>query len=139
MTDLKLIISIYLRGTELDPENVSRLVGLPPSRAQRAGEAHTSSTGKRIVFKIGLWGITASTNSQLISDHILELAPAAEAIQRALPDLQGLEEAYVDIFAAAKVDAIDVPVEFELDPADMRVLAQLGLPIRFTVATGVDD
>ena len=47
--------SVYLRGENLNPEYVTSIIGLLPSKSQLNGEERTTSTNKKYKTKIGVW------------------------------------------------------------------------------------
>ncbi|MFZ5884277.1 MAG: hypothetical protein ACOYYI_10900 [Chloroflexota bacterium] len=54
----------------MNPDFVTTVLGVKPSGSQRKGEKRVTSTRREYVIKIGMWGLIADVNSNLISDHI---------------------------------------------------------------------
>jgi|SRR5579862_36287 len=126
-----MIVAIYLRGTSLNPDQISDLLGLSPSRWQKRGELKPGS--ERFVAKIGLWGLIAQTESDKIDDHIDELLAKLGVAKIDLDKLNGVEQAYLDIFFASD-DGQDgrKTVEFMLSRRQVVAVNSLGLSIQVT-------
>jgi len=99
--DYKIIVALYLRGNDLDPAAVTKVLGVSPSRFQCKGEKRVTSTSREYVAKIGMWGLIADSDSCLLADHIAQLASSIAVDDDILKTLAGIEEAYIDIFIAA--------------------------------------
>lgn len=90
------MVAIYLRGDRLNPSDVSEILGIEPSRFQKKGELKSGS--EKYVAKLGLWMLKAQTNSTSISDQIGELLEKLKMLQTRLDQIEGVEEASLDIF-----------------------------------------
>jgi hypothetical protein len=135
--DYKIIVALYLRGEDLDPDAVTKTLGISPSRFQRKGEKKVTSTNHEYVAKIGMWGLIADSDSYLLGDHITQLASSIAVGGDVLSSLTGVQEAYVDIFVAATADEDgDGTCEFELSKENLVALERMGLPVRLTVTLG---
>ena len=53
----KLIVGLYIRGADLDPDLVTKRLGIVPSRSQQKGETRATPTNRDYVTKVGLWGL----------------------------------------------------------------------------------
>ena len=130
MKDPKLVISIYLRGNELKPGYVSEVLGVRHSQSQRKGELRTDS--KKLIAKIGVWSLVAKTASKAVPDHIDELLATIGNFQARLNQIDGVEDAYLDILIALD-DQDTRTVEFRLAERHLHELSRLGLYVQFTV------
>lgn len=138
--DKKIITSLYLRGHDLDPAVVSVKLGVSATCSQRRGETKLTSTNHEVTTKIGMWGLTAITESQTLSDHIEELASRVTITGDFIRSIPGVQEAYIDIFVAPTFDKDDDPsCEFELNEQDVVALRRINLPVRFTVTFSAED
>ena len=127
-------VSIFLRGDELDPKSISNKLGVTPSSSQYANEKRISSSNQEYVTKIGVWELAAESRSFILSDHINELTAKLKSANY-LRHIEGVQEAYVDVFIASDADEDgEGTFEFELSEENIAALAQIGLPIRFTAA-----
>lgn len=135
--DYKIIVALYLRGENLNPDAVTIALGISPSRSQRKGEKKITSTNREYVTKIGLWGLISDSDSCLIADHISLLASVIPWDSDTFRMLDGVQEAYIDIFVAATADEDgEGACEFELSKENLVVLERIGLPVRLTVTVG---
>lgn len=128
-------LSIFLRGNTLNPEVVSGVLSLSPSSSQKKGEKRISSSGNEYVTQIGVWEFAATGDSSVLSEHIEELTSKVKKKGAELLAIEGVEEAYADIFIGIEADEEgEGTCEFELTEANLAALTQLGLPVRFTVS-----
>jgi len=136
--DYKIIVGLYLRGDDLDPVFVSEKLGVSPSRSQYKGERKVTSTNCEYIAKIGMWALieeSDTSDTSVLSVHIDQLASKVGMGGITFRDIEGVQEAYVDVFIAADADEDgEGTYEFQLNGQNVTVLHQLGLPVRFTVA-----
>ena len=131
----KYIVAIYLKGDALEPNYVSKILGLEPSESQYKGEKRVTSTNREYKAKIGVWSLSARSESSDLSVLIEEVTTKIGDKAPLISSIAGVQEAYMDIFVA--VDSDDSgggTCEFQLSPTITRALGQVGVPIRFTVA-----
>jgi hypothetical protein len=125
-------VAIYLRGDELSPDHVSKLLGVQPSRCQKKGEFKLGST--RFIAKIGVWTLGARSNSRSISELVEELFQKIGNPPVRLDGIEGVEDAYLDIFVPlSQRGKMDETLEFALTKSQIAKLGQLGLSACFTV------
>lgn len=134
----KLIVALYLRGENLDPELINHVTGVQPSRTQKKGEKHTTSTGHEFTVKMGLWALVVELESASLDAHLARLVGSLPS-GTALSSIAGVDDAYVDIFVAL-VSSMqgDANCELAINPKVLAPLARLGLPIRISVTAGRD-
>ena len=133
----KLQVTLYLRGEDLEPEQVSQLLGLEPTKSQRKGEERFTSTNRKVTAKVGLWALEAESKSNDLSVLVNELASKID--DRAavlLPSIPGMQEMFLDVFIAIDADREDGggTCEFQLSAEDLHSLKRVGVATRFTVA-----
>jgi hypothetical protein len=74
--------------------------------------------------------------SDPLNDQLIDLISRLSS-RRGVQSLTGVEEAFVDIYVSAGVDAIgESNVAFDLKPNAIQALAELGLDVRVTVIAG---
>ncbi|SEA75030.1 protein of unknown function [Nitrosospira multiformis] len=129
-----IIVTLYLRGDDLDPEVVTKKLGIRPSRFQRKGEKKVTSTKHEYLAKMGTWGLIADSESCLLADHITALASNIVADGDVLIKLPGVQEAYIDIFIAPTAGQDGGTRELELSKENLTQLARMGLPVRLTIS-----
>jgi Domain of unknown function (DUF4279) len=135
VSNKSLDVMLYIRGHNLDPDYVSELLGLEPTKKQFKGEKRRTSTGHVFVAQIGLWALAAESGSTDLSSLVDELALKICKNGISVSDIKGVEESYLDIFIA--VDADDhgeATCEFQLDDRGFKSLVRMGVSARFTVA-----
>lgn len=125
-------VSIYLRGHQLNPEKVTRLLGIQPSFSQTKGKL-TPGSNKHIA-RIGVWALKIKSESRPISELIDELfVQIGNPTQ--LDKIEGVEDAHLDIFFAQDDDdSTKETVEFALTKNQILKMSQLGLSACVTVS-----
>jgi hypothetical protein len=126
-------VAIYLRGITLRPEHVTQMLGVQPTRYQTKGGYIFDS--KKGIAKIGYWAIYAQTDSIDIFERINELLKKIGIQSTPLDKIEGVEEAYLDIFVAKTEVTDGRPVEFKISKEQLSDLARLGLSIEISAAT----
>lgn len=135
-SDKKVIASLYLKGDDLDPAEITKVLRLMPTVSQTRGEVHRTLSGREFVTQTGLWGLVIDRDPAEVTDVVMELLANLSG-QSTLGDLPNVQEAYFDIFVAGSLDeGSEGTCEMELTAAQMMALAQYGLPVRFTVSLG---
>jgi hypothetical protein len=128
-------IALYLRGSTLDPHYVSGILGVEPTRSQLCGESRTSSSGVDYCTRIGMWVLSSKSDSGTIEEAIVDFLLKIPSDVPSFLGLDGVDDAYVDIFIA--VDANEDgggSCEFQLGADKIVGLNRLDVPVRFTVA-----
>ena len=123
-------VAIYLRGADLDPVHVSKILGVRPSSSQKRGDF--TSRSKKFVAKIGVWTLKAKTESRPIQAIIDDLLEEIRAPRVRLDGIKGVEDAHLDVFIAFD-DGAERALEFSLGKDQLAKLCQLGLSAVFTV------
>ncbi|WP_175445006.1 DUF4279 domain-containing protein [Janthinobacterium sp. MP5059B] len=132
---MKIDVSVYLRGDSLDPVTVSSLLGIEPSKSRRKGECWTTSSNREVTAKIGIWAIVADANSSGLQAVVDEVTTRFRDNRINLSEINGVEEAYVDVFVAIDAEADGGGTcNFQLSKENVSALNSLGLPVRFTVS-----
>ena len=128
-------ISLYLRGTDLNPLHVSNILGIEATRSHSKGHKSITSKGREIIAKTGLWGLSAEGDTNDIAALFSDLLSKIEPGISQLANAQKVEEAYVDVFAT--LDAEDDgggTFEIELGVDELGGLSRLKIPVRLTLA-----
>ena len=132
----KLMLAIYIKGKSLEPAEITALLGVEPSKVQRFGEQKLTSSMKRVSALTGLWAYSIESEAHTVAELVEKLAEQFRNCTGMLSTLPNVEEKYLDLFIAhdAEIDG-GGEYAFELASNDMSLLAQFGLPVRFTVAS----
>lgn len=135
-TKAKLILAIYIKGPSLDPIEITKLLGIAPSKSQHFGEQRLTSTMRPLVAKTGLWAYAVESETSTVAELVRQLAEQFKDCVQKLNSLPNADESYLDLFIAHDGD-LDSSSEyfFELAGNDVSILGQFGLPVRFTVAS----
>lgn len=134
-----IVVALYVRGYELDPLHVTRLLGVAPTRSSKKGEKALSVTNKEVVSRAGLWVLSSDAESDNVSDHIYVLLEKIKNDAKSISSISGVEEAFVDIFIAASSDDDgSSSSSFGLGTDILSSLSELGLPVQITVSVGRD-
>jgi hypothetical protein len=137
ISEKKVMIGLYLKGHDVDPQKISRSLGVVASRSHRRGETQTTSSGRKLTTKTGFWSWVIDRDPGEISDALAVLFATfgqGGALLERLPDVQ---EAYFDVFVAIDSDSDgDGAFFMELSECQLKALSSYNLPIRFTVNMG---
>jgi hypothetical protein len=129
-------VSLCLIGEALDPEAISKLLGVTATTSRRKGEKRLIPSNKEIVSKVGVWILGFEKDLDTIDlpaivEELVERIGSNKAVLNGIPDV---EDAYVDVFIATKSEDSGATCEFQLSAQNIAVISELGLPVRFTVA-----
>lgn len=128
-----IIVALYLRGDRLQPDKVSELLKVQPSEEQRKGALIAGS--ETAVAKIGLWALLAQTESRSIAEQVDELLGKLIAPRTRLDQIDGVDEAYLDIFVAPDYShAKRKTMESMLTRKQIADLDRLGVDVHITVS-----
>jgi hypothetical protein len=131
----KIEIAIYLRGSALDPDHVTEVLGIAPSRSQFRGEKRISASGKESLTRIGVWVLVSEPDPRTVSEAIFNLASKIPNNGPRMNEIAGVQEAYVDVFIAVDTDSDGGGTsEFRLQREDVDMLNNIDLEVRFTTA-----
>ena len=126
------MVAIYLTGHQLNPDSISQVLGTHLSRSQKKGGAK-ALTGKGIA-EIGMWVLEVESESRSVSDLMDELFQKIGNPLLRLDELEGVENAILDVFVAQDEKAIGKDsVCFAMTQVQIVRLGQLGLSICATV------
>lgn len=134
-SDVSIIVSLYIRGPDLDPDIVTKRLGIVPSRTQRNGETRTTSSNRDYVTKLGLWALISNIKSNLVNENLRDLIKSLPTQSDFISGIPGAQEAYFDVFIASEADdAAEGGCEFEISADVIAGLSKFGLPVRFSFA-----
>lgn len=126
-------VSLYLKGTDLDVEEVSRVLGVVPDKVNRRDEPKIAGK-ERPVYATTTWKLSRRTQSNDVSAVVTSLLsmvdPAAQPEK-----IPGLEDIFIDVFMANTVEAgeLGASIEWDLTADALAALNRLGLSVRFSV------
>jgi hypothetical protein len=133
--DNKLATSLYLHGENLNPDEISKILGTIPSEAYRKGDKRISPTTgqEHTSHKQGFWSLVLHRDGAEIIDTVTELLSILSEINLSLATLPNVQDAYFDVFIIGFItqDGKDT-FEFALGNEQLAALARFGIPIRVT-------
>jgi len=133
----KVMVGIYLKGHDLDPQKITEAIGITPSISHCRGQAKRTSSGRDFITKIGVWGFVIDEDPAEVVDVVTNLIAILGLQEKPLSSLPHVQDAYIDIFVAADSDEDGVGTcEMALTGEQIKTLSSYGLPIRFTVSIG---
>ena len=127
--------SLRVMGDDLHPDDITTMLGAPPSFAHRCGEPIVGRATTRIA-RFGMWLIDADETDPADPD-----GQVAQLLRRVTSDLsvwRELGERYeVDLFCGWFMECGNEGVS--LSAATMRALGERGIPIDIDLYRGGDD
>lgn len=123
-------VALYLNGLELDPDQITNTLLLKPTKAIRKGDVHVSSSGKKIVRKLGVWGYNLSEGSD-INFELNVLLDILEKQKFNLSQLDNVDNAYIDVYFRKNIFDGNINFYFELDLKLIQRIEKLKLELRF--------
>jgi hypothetical protein len=125
------IVNLHLVGKKLDPDEVTKLVGMQPDHSGRRGELISRKRKKRFY---GFWSLWSNHSSGRIETQLKEIAkkiePVRNRLRKALKS-QYVEKAYVDIGVEPSSDV--AIANYYLDGELLNQFTSLGIDIEFSV------
>lgn len=133
-----MLISVTLRitGNQLDPHEITAILGVEPHVSRRRGDARLLPSGKELVAKFGVWEWRSKDSSESLSvaDHIARIRAALGDRCRLLRNLPNAENAWIDIHVVdGDTESEASSVQLLLDPAVLSTIHDMGLPVEITV------
>ena len=132
----KTALSIRLFGDDLDPDEISRLLGAAPSESYRKGDLRETPMGGKIIKKTGSWTLRAEERSPGdLSAQIVEV------LCRLTPDLsvwEALGQRYrCDLFCGLFMEEGNEGEELTVEALTM--LSERGLKLQIDIYTPPHD
>lgn len=132
-------ISVLLRGDQLNPEDISSILGLRSVQSQKKGEKkkNCQPNANPAIAKIGLWrGARIKSKSRSVPDIVSDVLCMFGEHQQALNRMPGVDEALLDIFLI--LHRMNEPEEFILSEDQICRIGELGLSVRVTASCSDD-
>lgn len=134
-------VRLYIQGDDLQPGDITRLLGVQPTRSHARGDTRTLPDGKEVAEKIGVWvwktGVDAADAK--LSDCVQTLQRTFGHSVEALMALPNAEATWIDVHIVEELalgNDDDAEVAFTLACQDIGALKALGLPVEFTISVG---
>lgn len=129
---MKTKASFRVMGPELDPDEVTRLLGFAPDYAHRRGDANLGKAGRRYAdFPEGMWKISSFAGEEAtVEEHLLALLeriePGRAGLARCL-ELGLRADVFVGYFACGGLGG------FGVGPETSRRLGELGVQLELDI------
>jgi uncharacterized protein DUF4279 len=150
MSDYEFTMSLRIRHPDIDPDLITRTLGLEPQHSWRAGTERKSSAGDLLIgsYRESYWTCALMAHPKLSTEHVgveSELQQALGTLRRSFDFLQSLQESggaaevYVSIFAreefriellaevAALLGRMGITLAIEVKPHSSSAAPPLGL------------
>lgn len=137
MSNILIMVSLYVKGKDLIPDDVTRSLDVFPTRSQVKGEHRTTPSGASYTKKNGSWVFEVESNSENLDDHLDILFESINFDKDKLKDVGGVEEVFLDIFITKNVDTDGyASFNFTINPNRIEKLNKWNIPVEFTIAAG---
>ena len=124
-------VGLRIFGDALDPEEITRLLGIEPTGCARKGDTYRTASGHEVVARSGSWlldaGVPGDLNTQI--GALLTKLPSGPAIWRELS-----EHYECDVFCGLFMQ--DGNEGTELSPQVMSMLGVRGLRLNLDIYEG---
>ena len=134
----KLIVALYLVGESLDPVEITSILKLQPSKAQKKGQEFVTASGREFTSRTGSWALVVQIESEPLDVHLKRLVDSLP-ISTSFAKLPGVESAFFDIFVAVGSRPTgEASCELHIPPELASDLFKFGLQVKFTFTAGPD-
>ncbi|WPO98300.1 DUF4279 domain-containing protein [Pseudomonas sp. HR96] len=135
-----IVSAIYAKGESLNPEAVSSALKLSPTETRIKGALRRLPSGGGIVAPIGLWVLREESYSESLDGFIVEWISRYYSIGERRSSLQGVEDLFLDLFISVVGDRDSgTNLDFTLQPETIDKMAEIGMPIKFTINISNDE
>lgn len=138
MPDERAVVSLYLYGDALVPEEITQAIKAAPDRSLRRGEKKPSRLeSSTAVAKTGLWMIRAEPAAGFVSEQLASLIRRIASWPGSLINLPHVTDARIDIYLQANTP--ESSVGFEISRDLINELSVRGLRVSLTLDIGDDE
>ncbi|MGN0126398.1 DUF4279 domain-containing protein [Glutamicibacter soli] len=123
-------ISLYLYGDNISHDEVSKLLGLSPTRVRSRGDVRVTSSGSKVVQKIGLWEYRKRIYTNEISSRAADFIAGINHSK--VVGQAGIEKAELDVFVPLGEGDDQNGFSFELHAGLLATLSVLGFDVIIT-------
>lgn len=122
---------LIFRGDDLNPELISRTLGLVPTKTAVRGSPKPHFP--RAIAKTGLWKLQLKSKIHSLPKMIEEITRKIQERCSDLRQIDGVEEMFIDIFSSkTDDDGNHISVTTVISNDQLLRLSKLGLAIHFT-------
>jgi hypothetical protein len=125
--------SIYIYGSDLQPNIISELLGIQPTGWQiKGGRRFTDRSGQHKPAQIGIWQLKSEKATSPLSEQVEELLTKIGKRTVVLHKIQGVETAELNILVTDDSDT-RMSDEIALSRIHLERLSALGLSLSLTL------
>lgn len=138
-----IVVSLYFWGDGLDPDAITKALGIVPTQSASKGQERKTCTGATVINHTGLWCFSTDSlsASSMLDDHVdvlMQILPKENVFL--LNRFSGVDDACVDVFISdIELNDANSGCEFEVSPSRLEFLSQIGLPVRFSIPFPASD
>lgn len=96
-------VGLWLRGTKLEPDIISRTLQCAPTRSWKKGDIHISPNTAPITRKTGVWSLIRKDANVDVSIQIEDILDSINAKKNILEMGMGVDEAELSVFEAQDI------------------------------------
>lgn len=128
--------TLRILGDELDPDEITRLLGKRPYRAERKGEIVLSSSGNSRIARIGTWSISAKP--QAPEDLNAQITEILDGATEDINTWRRITERFkADVFCGLFMNQGNEGLE--LSPSVLHALGARGIRLSLDIYAGPSD
>lgn len=125
--------SLRIMGPDLDPDEITRLLGKTPERAEKRGQVIRGKSGHERTARQGTWGVRAEPSSP--GDLDAQIAALLAGTTDDLTVWQKVVSAFrADVFCGLFLEGSNEGLE--ISPATMKMLGDRGLKLGLDIYGG---
>ncbi|MEM7482944.1 MAG: DUF4279 domain-containing protein [Acidobacteriota bacterium] len=129
---IEIKVSFRIMGHDIEPREISHLLGLEPTMSHKRGDVRIGRTAERYsAYSEGLWSWCPDTaKTAPLADHLRALIDALEAKEEALRQLRGMglrTDVFIGVFGS------DGNFGFALNSEVLERLGQLRVALDFDI------
>lgn len=129
----KIIVALYLRGSDLNPTQITSLLGVPATRSHSKGEQKITAAGSSFVTRTGVWALESDIDLATIQDGIRDIISQIGMRLGEVMPIPGVSEAYIDIYVCQSES--DGNLTSNICAEDLAWMGAIGLSINLTFAS----
>ena len=121
-------VGVYIYGDNLDPEYLSNVIGIEPTKKQRKGDAN-----KKSVARHGYWIKEFFFAGRDVESHLNALSVELEKIKcNDILKIENVDSAHLDIYLGTHLENSAARSNFTINKDILYVLAKINLPLMIT-------
>jgi hypothetical protein len=126
-------VALYIRGKDLIPDQVTRVLMATPTSAWTRGDEFKSKSGL-LIRKQGMWCVENQSDDRSISDHFEDLLKKIPFRGNIFTEIQNVDTAEFSVFSCGTPDKNgDFDLDFHLDSRIWNEIAIFGVDVSFSI------